>query len=167
MSNYSDHEKQTSTKGEARTGHAHENEPAAGPVGENGQHAAYWVLSEEERAKGFVRPVRTTYKHGGIRPTRPTRPLTPDEAKVHGERGYVAYEKYDDGFTDGRFWTQDQLDSGCGAITTMSLALAETYARDPEFYGATFCCKCRGHFPVAEFTWDPVALDGKPETVGS
>ncbi len=34
-----------------------------------GQHGAYWVLSEEERAKGFVRPVRISYKHlacGGV-----------------------------------------------------------------------------------------------------
>jgi hypothetical protein len=23
-----------------------------------GQHGAYWVLSESERAKGFIRPVR-------------------------------------------------------------------------------------------------------------
>lgn len=30
---------------------------------ENGQQKAYVVLSEEERAKGFVRPVRTSYKH--------------------------------------------------------------------------------------------------------
>lgn len=28
-----------------------------------GQQAAYLVLSEEERAKGFVRPVRASYKH--------------------------------------------------------------------------------------------------------
>jgi hypothetical protein len=28
-----------------------------------GQHKDHWVLSPEERAKGFVRPVRTSYKH--------------------------------------------------------------------------------------------------------
>jgi hypothetical protein len=27
------------------------------------QHKAYWVLSEAERAKGFVRPVRDRYRH--------------------------------------------------------------------------------------------------------
>jgi hypothetical protein len=32
-------------------------------------------------------------------------------------------------------------------------ALSETYARDPKFYGATYCCACRMHKPVAEFTW--------------
>ena len=28
-----------------------------------GQHEAYWVLTDEERGKGFVRPVRTDYVH--------------------------------------------------------------------------------------------------------
>lgn len=32
-------------------------------VPETGQQKDYVVLSEEERAKGFVRPVRRTYKH--------------------------------------------------------------------------------------------------------
>jgi len=71
------------------------------------QNEAYLVLSEEERAKGFVRPVRQSYRHGT-----------------------------------------------CGTVTTMGLALAETYAREPTFYGATYCCGCRMHLPVAEFTWD-------------
>jgi hypothetical protein len=50
----------------------------------------------------------------------------------------------------------------CGSVTTMSLPLAETYARDPYFYGATYCCVCRKHLPVDEFTWD-----GTDEKVGS
>lgn len=38
--------------------------PAPRPIDPvTGQHEDYWILSEEERAKGFVRPVRTTYKH--------------------------------------------------------------------------------------------------------
>ena len=44
----------------------------------------------------------------------------------------------------------------CGAITTMSRSIAETYARDPSFYSGTFCSTCRSHFPVGEngeFTW--------------
>jgi len=44
----------------------------------------------------------------------------------------------------------------CGAITTMSRAIAETYARDPKFYGSTYCAQCKAHFPVGEegeFTW--------------
>jgi hypothetical protein len=79
-----------------------ESGPAPAPIEPaTGQHQAYWVLPEEERRKGFVRPVRTT-------------------------------------------------------VTTMGAALAETYARDPGYYGATFCCACRDHFPVGEhgeFTW--------------
>jgi hypothetical protein len=38
-------------------------------------------------------------------------------------------------------------------ITTMGRALSETYARDPKFYGATYCCHCRMHRPVSEFHW--------------
>ena len=74
-----------------------------------GQHESYWVLSKEERAKGFIRPVRRTYKH----------------------------EK-------------------CGGVTSMGQSLAETYARDPAYYGSTFCCNCKAHFPVGEsgeFIW--------------
>jgi hypothetical protein len=43
----------------------------------------------------------------------------------------------------------------CGTVTTMGLALAETYARDPKYYSHTFCCTCRDHLAVSEFTWDP------------
>jgi len=48
---------------------------------------------------------------------------------------------------------QRDLESGCGSVTTMGRALSETYARDPTFYGATFCVSCNKHYPVAEFTW--------------
>lgn len=44
---------------------------------------------------------------------------------------------------------------GCGAVTTMNYAIAETYARDPGFYGSTYCSGCRMHRPVAEFEWVP------------
>lgn len=81
----------------------------------SGMQKAYLVLSEEERARGFVRPVRRSYLH-----------------------------------------------TTCGAITTMGLALCETYARQPNFYGATFCSHCGLHAPVGEFRWD---ADG--EVVGS
>lgn len=72
----------------------------------SGQQKGYVVLSEEERSKGFVRPVRRTYRH-----------LT------------------------------------CGNTTSMGTALAETYARDPEFYSGTFCCTCGAHFPLDQFVW--------------
>jgi len=50
----------------------------------------------------------------------------------------------------------------CGTKTTMGRSIAETYARDPSFYNATFCCKCLAHFPLKEFLWD-----GTSEQVGS
>ncbi len=95
-----------------------ENASAPGPTMSDGQHSSYWVLSEAERAKGFVRPVRKSYRH------------------VRGK--------------------------ACCVVTTMGQALAESAARDPKFYGATFCCGCGGHFPVDEFDWHP---DG--DAVGS
>lgn len=84
----------------------------------NGMQNDYVVLAEEERAKGFVRPVRRSYKH-----------------------------------------------LKCGGVTTMGQALAETYARDPNFYSGTFCCDCGTHFPVGEdgeFVWS-----GTSEKVGT
>jgi hypothetical protein len=83
-----------------------------------GQQKDYVVLAEEERAKGFVRPVRRSYKH-----------------------------------------------QKCGGITTMGQTLAETYARQPDFYSGTFCCHCAAHFPVGadgEFVWQ-----GTNEKVGT
>lgn len=72
----------------------------------SGQQKGYVVLSAEERAKGWVRPFRDTYRH-----------------------------------------------VKCGATTTMGRPIAETYARDPEFYSGTFCATCRAHYPLTEFVW--------------
>jgi hypothetical protein len=75
-----------------------------------GMQRDYVVLSDEERARGFVRPVRNSYVH-----------------------------------------------IKCGVRTVMGQKIAETYARDPKFYGGTFCVGCRAHFPVGadgEFVWD-------------
>jgi NADH:ubiquinone oxidoreductase subunit E len=44
--------------------------------------------------------------------------------------------------------------NACGVVTTMAQSLAETYAKYPEFYHATYCTGCRMHKPVAEFVWD-------------
>ncbi len=79
------------------------------------QAEVYLVLSEEERGKGFVRPLRRSYRH-----------VT------------------------------------CGSVTIMSPKLAETYAREPGFYGATYCVTCSRHAPVSEFRWD-----GTDQVVGS
>jgi hypothetical protein len=77
------------------------------------QHDVYLVLSDEERAKGFVRPLRSSYRH-----------------------------------------------AKCGTVTSMGSAIAETYARKPSFYGATYCMGCQMHLPLAEFTWvDQNGLD--------
>jgi hypothetical protein len=95
------------------------NDPELGIIDpENNQQMSYLVLSDEERAKGFVRPVRKTYVH-----------------------------------------------EPCGGKTTMGYALAETYARDPHFYGGTYCAHCGSHYPVGEhgeFVWD-----GTTEKVGT
>ena len=63
----------------------------------------------------------------------------------------------------------------CGHVTTMGLALAETYARDPGFYGRTYCAHCGTHFPVGEhgqFVWVAssgrvIEKDGEPMKVGT
>lgn len=62
------------------------------------------------------------------------------------------------------------LHLACGAVTTMSQAIAETYARDPHFYGATYCCSCRKHLPVGEhgeFVWIDRFGDTTKELVGT
>lgn len=103
----------TSDRNDPRLGHGVDDEPIGG------QHEVYLVLSDEDRAKGFVRPVRYTYVH-----------------------------------------------TTCGAVTRMGQALAETYARQPSFYGATYCVSCDMHRPVGEngeFIWD----DGSGQKVGT
>ena len=139
------------------------------PIRPDGMQETYLVLSEEERAKGFVAPVRRSYIHVGRRPQYPLRDLTAREHERYAGEKYVKYEAYPTlpggGAVTGRFWTQADLESGCGSITTMGQALAETYARNPSFYGATFCVGCGAHFPVGEhgqFVWD-----GTNEKVGT
>lgn len=39
------------------------NDPGLTHIGPDGMQDSYLVLSDEERAKGFVRPVRRTYIH--------------------------------------------------------------------------------------------------------
>lgn len=122
------------------------------------QSEAYLVLSEEERAKGFVRPVRLSYKHiGAPAPKYLLFDLTDEQKARVGTTEYVKFEQYPDGQkATGRYWTQAELDNiekGCGTITTMHQAIAETWARTPHFYGATYCVHCGKHLPVSEFVW--------------
>lgn len=145
----------TTDPNDPRLGRGVDTQPTA-------QHEVYLVLSEEERAKGFVRPYRDRYIHIGKRPRHPLRDLTPEERERYPE--YVKFEAYPEGDTKiGRYWTQAQLDSkGCGTETIMGRELSETYARNPHFYGATYCVGCQMHLPVAEFVW---SADG--QVVGS
>lgn len=131
--------------------------PAPQPIDEtSGQHKDHWILSPGERAKGFVRPVRLSYKHVGERPRFPLRDLTEQEKIDQAPYGYVKFEKYPESESPvtGRMWTQAQLDSGCGVVTSMPRPIAETWARDLSFYGQTMCCGCRAYLPVGEFEWD-------------
>ena len=108
----------TTDKNDPRLGHGIDTEPQ--PVNEK-----YLVLSGEERAKGFTRPLYRSYLHHG---------------------------------------------PGCNGITTMGLSLCETYARDPSFYGATYCAKCHMHRPVGasgEFTWLDASGDDTYILVGT
>jgi hypothetical protein len=127
-------------------------------------HEKYLVLSAEERRKGFVRPVRQTYKHAGVRPKNPLRELTQEEKDRYPTLNYVMFEAYphDEGSSiTGRYWTQAQLDNrGCGCLTTMAMDIAETYARNPKFYGSTFCVQCQMHLAVEEFTWEDGSVVG-------
>lgn len=81
---------------------------------ETGMQRDYIVLSEDERAKGFVRPLRMAYVH-----------------------------------------------SRCGGVTSMAAPIAETYARQPDFYSGTFCARCHAHFPIGadgEFVWQNTTI---------
>jgi hypothetical protein len=143
---------------------------------EEGQNTCYLVLSEEERAKGFVRPYRESYVHVGKMPHYKGVWYMLDEEKKKEFPGkdYVAVmtvilnESGDP--VGGSYVTQEELDAwkagkrvgGCGTSTRMGSAIAETYARNPSFYGATFCIGCNTHLPVEEFFWQ-----GTEETVGS
>lgn len=76
--------------------------------------------------------------------------------KTGMQQGYVvlAEEERAKGFV--RPYRNEYTHLKCGGITTMGRTIAETYARDPTFYGGTFCGHCRSHFPIGangEFVW--------------
>ena len=162
-----DEEQRTTTSGRPPE---QENAGAPAPIDPaTGQHKDYWILSKEERAKGFVRPVRTSYRHVGTAPKHPLRDLTDEEKELYAGEGFAKYEEYPQSERPkmGKFWAQGDLDNrGCGAVTKMSLAIAETYARKPSFYGATFCVGCGEHLSVGEdgeFVWiDGGSTGGSP-----
>lgn len=137
------------------------NDPALHDIEPSGMQRKYLVLSADEIRKGYVKPWRNSYRHVGVRPQHPTRPLTADEEARYSQYGYVMYEQYPPGESAlvGRFWTPAMLKSGCGTETKMGDQIAATYARDPFFYGGTFCVHCGRHFDLSEFVWLP---DGEP-----
>lgn len=71
----------------------------------------------------------------------------------------LSKEERDKGFV--RPLRRSYVHKTCGVATRMAQPLCETYARDPSFYGGTYCYGCKEHYPVAEFNWE----DG--EVVGS
>lgn len=154
-----------------------------GQKNETGQHEIYLVLSEEERAKGFVRPVRTKYVHVGkigYKPCGKNLRILKDGDELYPKYYAVMCTAKPDSeilhkngkCISGSYLTKEEYEQaeqgnynekkGCGSLTSMGQALSETYARDPKFYGATFCVGCNKHLSVDEFIWD-----GTKETVGS
>lgn len=79
------------------------------------------------------------------------------------QRGYVVLtpEERTKGFV--RPVRRTYIHTVCGSETKMAQDIAETYARDPGFYGGTFCVHCRSHFPLDEFVWK----DNPDQKVGS
>ena len=77
------------------------------------------------------------------------------------QKGYVVLcpEERKKGYA--RPYRNKYVHDKCGVATTIAAPIAETYARDPNFYGGTYCVGCCNHFPLSEFKWD----DG--EVVGS
>lgn len=136
------------------------------PAGPDQQNKVYLVLSDEELAQGFTRPLRSSYIHTGetFSLGSTTRPLDAEQQERYNDYGYVLYEEYPSNGSPavGRFWTQKMLDAqkGCGTLTIMADKLSATWARDPHFYGATWCCGCHQHLPVGQFTWEDGTLLG-------
>lgn len=151
----------TTDPNDPRLGHGVDDKPVP-------QQAVYLILSDEERSKGFVRPYRDSYIHvGPAAPRFLLRDLTTTEKEHWTNDIYVKFEEYpaSEFPKTGRLWTQAELDkvgNGCHAKTTMGRELAGTWARNPRFYGATYCVHCQMHLPIAEFVW---SVDG--ERLGS
>lgn len=138
---------------------------------DDGQYVDHWVLSADDRAKGFIRPVRKSYTHvGAPGPRHPLTELSDEQKALWPDEGFVKFEPYPESERPslGRFWTQKDLDGigrGCRGTTSMGLSIAETYASRPGFYGSTFCATCGDYFKVGrdgEFVWA-----GTDERVGT
>lgn len=134
------------------------NDPGLKKVGADGMQEKYLVLSEEERAKGFVRPLRRSYRHSGrVVCGKPRQSDGREGWHVCvcdvGHAGECSAWQQVKSFQDALSVRETHRLGGCGTVTTMGLALCETYARDPKFYGGTFCAGCRTHLPLDQFVW--------------
>jgi hypothetical protein len=57
-------------------------------------------------------------------------------------------------------------EEACQTTTKMNRAISETYAKDPSFYGSTYCVCCGKHLSLKYFQW--VEKDGSlGPTVGT
>lgn len=82
------------------------------------------------------------------------KPINPETGQ-HGAYFILPEEERKKGFT--RPYREAYIHMTCGAVTRMDRKIAETYARDPSYYGRTFCVSCKEHLPVGaegEFVWD-------------
>ena len=107
-----------------------------------------------------ARPPRTTLSDG----TQVYPEHSAIDPKTGLQKGYVvlAEEERAKGFV--RPYRDHYIHLKCGVVTKMDRAIAETYARNPSFYGGTYCVACQSHFPVGEdgeFIWS-----GTNERVG-
>lgn len=93
-------------------------------------------------------------------------PVTADHREINPATGqqkaYVVLSAEERAKGWVRPYRDSYIHKPCGVLTKMGRSIAETYARDPSFYGGTFCCGCGAHFPLEQFTWA-----GTTEQVGS
>lgn len=117
--------------------------------------AAHEKLEQAERKAAETIPVDRSARQlsGGGPVTEDHREIKPESGQ---QKGYVVLTPAERAKGFVRPFRDAYRHLKCGAITTMSRDIAETYARDPGFYSGTFCTTCRAHFPVGEngeFTW--------------
>lgn len=94
-------------------------------------------------------------------------PVVPSTEKLpdgqHADHYVMSPEELAQGYVEPV--REKYVHTKCGVVTRMPRLCAETYARDPSYYGKTFCCGCGDYFPVGEdgeFVWD-----GSDQKVGT
>lgn len=82
--------------------------------------------------------------------------MTGDEPFDYGEKRedgqYENHPTIDEGGFAKPVRTRYKHDK-CGGVTKMGRDLAESIARDPDYYDSTFCAACEDYFPLDEFEW--------------